>query len=124
MQPRALLFLVLLEVTACIHEPECGCPDRLPAAILHVVDATTSMPIDAPIFTEAGTTLSAVCSDQTFGSNAVCRAWTILLVGHHDVTISAAGRIAQTITVDLAPGGPGCCSVGQQVEDTVMLAAP
>src|SRR4051812_20848634 len=114
MRPRALLLLVLLEATACTHDPACGCPDRLPAAIIHVVDATTSMPIDAPTFSEAGTPLSAVCSDQPAGSNALCRAWTILLVGHHEVTISAVGRVPQTITVDLAPGGPGCCSMGQQ----------
>ena len=113
------LFAVALLLPACAtNHPVCECPDQEAALIAHVDDAVTSASIAQPTFTEAGATLGATCIEQTAGSP--CTSWLVPMVGPHDVTISATGYGAQTIHVDLVQPA-GCCSQGQQLDQTVNL---
>jgi len=116
---KTLLVVVLL-LPGCmnVHPGQCECADQQAGLTAHVDDAITHAPIAQPVFAEAGAMLGATCQMQTAGSP--CTSWFIPLVGPHDVAISATGYGAQTVHVDLVQPG-GCCSQGQQDEQTIAL---
>jgi hypothetical protein len=114
---------LVLAGAGCDRVYQCDCADRPSALVLHVLDANTSSAIPDPGFSEAGTPLYALCTDgvQHPDGGAPCATWSIELVGHHVVQVSAPGYTSQTLTVDIAAAPPGCCSQGQQLEQTVKL---
>jgi hypothetical protein len=98
----------------------CECPDIPAQLTLHVLDAATRVPVGNPTFSEGGRTIGFYCDAP--GDGGSCPSWTAQLSGHHVVTVAATGYSPQMLTVDLAPEAGGCCSRGEQLDKTVLMA--
>jgi hypothetical protein len=115
--------LIALFALGCDPHYQCACPDVQAALLVHVLDAASKLPVANPSFSENATALTAYCDDASLpDAGSACATWRIAMSGHHVVTVSAPNYSPQMLTVDIAPGSGGCCSHGQQLEETVNLS--
>lgn len=99
-----------------------GCASGPGTLTVHMKDAQTMQALTMASFTEAGKPASASCKvDQQM----MCTGdWVFqnLFIGPHTIEARSPGHAPKTFTVTIS-GPAGCCGLGPDVEETVLLAA-
>jgi hypothetical protein len=105
-----------------------GCATILPTLDVTVLDATTSVPVKSPTFTEGGNVIPAACTKMIApdGGAPVCYLWhmTNLAIGPHAIVVAASGYSSTTLNLTLAGPPNGCCGQSEQATRTVTLSTP